>query len=1191
MPKKNHPRISQTKWESHKDTIENLYLSEGKSLKGEGGVIELMKLKGFSASKPQYESQFIRWGFKKKLTRETWHTLGRIIEERDEAGLFSRVYAHGTCLADEKVRKETARYRKCETNRECCLKRELPPGVEVQSDQEDGNQENQYQDEAEETIVSLEAQGTYLDDPQTTDFPTNLLIPEEPWNLESSHNCYQTNNLNNLYNRVFSDHPTPNFHRDTSPHFPHSDTLPLVTPIRRSPSTSFSGIAEFRDIFYIPKNTISLFTDLNKPFFRGFRALFRNNQSKILASINQTKHLLPGEPGQELQRSSVDVVILKQILYLLMNNFAGSDYAAFDTIFEQVRQFSVAHMEDILDALPHLYAAALQQSILTIAIKSNIPVLVSAVLRRGLDINRVTCRFGGRRYTPLGLACKFCSLEIVKILLHAGANPNQTIHQNPSSSPIYILIGLIPWSSGVNGPPIDSGILRYLLEARARIPIRMLESSRFWRCETVLDVYIQYNKLPIDFAGESFSSINIISDFLGFCRAEKVIAVLQSAFQGLTLEEELQGAEQYLKFVFEIASKQGIISLVDYCLESGLTPNLACLYNAIYGNNLVLVERYIQLGVGIHDLFPGGFSLDFGGKGPMRIFPSAVDSALLEGYSFETCPTTPFAEAIRYGRQEIVTLFKSYGPSQAYISPECIRSIILAAAEVGNKDIVQEFLAMGIGKFEVRDPFFPVLVAAATLGGNDDIVELLMMAGVRPNYTSIAAAILTRNARLLELFLNSTNSTESETAIAYLAVRWGDRDILRLLIDAGVSVSGARTALRPLQLRSFRWEIRTPLEQAVRQGDHETARCLLENGADIDGTSPMNNNSPLQEAVQCGHEQFVQYLLDHGADPNDPCALQAAAKKSCKLARAILVSFCQRYPNGYKTFAIPALREAIENKDEILVRMLVGHVDVNMTLYLRDDGFMTRYLPSLLGKGIATGNIKVVQILLDSDGNPNSTVEFSNKGRLNAVLKAISTGNLDMVKLLHNAGANLNFGAILRINRTALQLAVELGNFEIVKFLLEQGVDVNGSPCIWEGGTALQYAAKAGSIRIAEMLIEHGADINAPGSKYLGRTAFEFAAEHGRIDMLLLLFHRDVNILSDGGEQIRRAREFAENNGQIAAKDLVEQLGAEAQRRVFSSSENNFSQGLAYTSGGLGLLGTEWTEYQQRENVHGETAW
>ena len=115
----------------------------------------------------------MRWGFKKKLARETWHTIGRIIKERDEAGLVSRVHAYGASLSDEKVRKEIARYKTCDANGGCCAKKELPIGIEVRPDQ----------GEVEETILSLEAQGIILNNPKTANPSSDLHVSDESSSL------------------------------------------------------------------------------------------------------------------------------------------------------------------------------------------------------------------------------------------------------------------------------------------------------------------------------------------------------------------------------------------------------------------------------------------------------------------------------------------------------------------------------------------------------------------------------------------------------------------------------------------------------------------------------------------------------------------------------------------------------------------------------------------------------------------------------------------------------------------------------------------------------------------------------------------------------------------------------------------------------------------------------------------------
>ena len=256
---------------------------------------------------------------------------------------------------------------------------------------------------------------------------------------------------------------------------------------------------------------------------------------------------------------------------------------------------------------------------------------------------------------------------------------------------------------------------------------------------------------------------------------------------------------------------------------------------------------------------------------------------------------------------------------------------------------------------------------------------------------------------------------------------------------------------------------------------------------------------------------------------------------------------------------------AIRSNNEILLRLLANHANLNDTAWREKDQSaeyqVSRrhkrtygHIPSLLGEGIVTRNINIVRPLLDSGGDPNSTVAtklpYPRRGRGSAVSEAIYTGDVAMVQLLHNAGADLHFNTTLGLTHTSLQLAVDLGHFHIVQYLLKQGVDVNASPYIWGAGTTFQLAAADGSVGIAEMLVQHGADINAPCSKYEGRTAFQGAAEHGQIDMLLFLFHNGVDIVSDGGKQVQRAGELAESSGQIAAKSLVENFAETARLKA-----------------------------------------
>ena len=58
----------------------------------------------------------------------------------------------------------------------------------------------------------------------------------------------------------------------------------------------------------------------------------------------------------------------------------------------------------------------------------------------------------------------------------------------------------------------------------------------------------------------------------------------------------------------------------------------------------------------------------------------------------------------------------------------------------------------------------------------------------------------------------------------------------------------------------------TPLIYAAAANKVEVVEYLLKNGADINSTTPYQNETALIWAVAAGHEKIVQLLLENGAD-------------------------------------------------------------------------------------------------------------------------------------------------------------------------------------------------------------------------------------------------------------------------------------------------------------------------------------
>ncbi|KAI1138661.1 ankyrin [Hypoxylon sp. FL0543] len=158
------------------------------------------------------------------------------------------------------------------------------------------------------------------------------------------------------------------------------------------------------------------------------------------------------------------------------------------------------------------------------------------------------------------------------------------------------------------------------------------------------------------------------------------------------------------------------------------------------------------------------------------------------------------------------------------------------------------------------------------------------------------------------------------------------------------------------------------------------------------------------------------------------------------------------------------------------------------------------------------------------------------------LLEAIEAGSKNLVQFLVGHGADINKDAVNRIQRTPLQAAAEKGKLDIVEWLLRNGADVNGKPAECSGGTALQFAAMCGNCNVAMLLLDYGAPLGAPPSTFHGRWPLEAAAEHGRLDMIKLLWN--ASIIGFPIEMCNRAMQLAEENGHGACKDLIQELVA-----------------------------------------------
>jgi ankyrin repeat protein len=186
---------------------------------------------------------------------------------------------------------------------------------------------------------------------------------------------------------------------------------------------------------------------------------------------------------------------------------------------------------------------------------------------------------------------------------------------------------------------------------------------------------------------------------------------------------------------------------------------------------------------------------------------------------------------------------------------------------------------------------------------------------------------------------------------------------------------------------------------ASRNGQKETVKLLLENGADINAQNN-SQGSALNAAARRGHLDTVKLLLEKGADIN----LQNNGQGS-------------------------ALNAAARN----------GHLDtVKLLLEKRADiNLQNTRQGSALNAAARRGHLDIVKLLLEKGADIN----LQNDGQGSALNAAATNGHLNTVKLLLEKGADIN----LQNTRqgTALDAATRNGHLDTVKLLLEKGADIN----------------------------------------------------------------------------------------------------------------------------------------------------
>lgn len=342
----------------------------------------------------------------------------------------------------------------------------------------------------------------------------------------------------------------------------------------------------------------------------------------------------------------------------------------------------------------------------------------------------------------------------------------------------------------------------------------------------------------------------------------------------------------------------------------------------------------------------------------------------------------------------------------------------------------------------------------------------------------------------------------SDIWITLNAARDGNVDLLEKLLDQN-----------PELVRCQYWYA-SPLHFAVREGQLEAAKLLVERGADLKEQTLYGQETFLQVATDRGHTELIEYLRGLARvrmdSKGDTQPIHTACKNGDLTSVTELLDHDPTLANQGDGFGRRPIHFAVSNKNHELIELLIARgANIDTTGFSSDSrigGSGFRPIASALWRHSVWAQLndyETVQLLLKHGAEYSMTIAaaLGDEERVRALLLS------DPTLCNHQEPGG----------KRALSAAAERNYVDVVKVLLDAGANPNleeGENC--PQGYALWAASHYGYFEIAEALLDAGADPNAvvessgnPTESAFNREMRELLYRHGGKVGFAQFFHEN----------------------------------------------------------------------------------
>lgn len=541
--------------------------------------------------------------------------------------------------------------------------------------------------------------------------------------------------------------------------------------------------------------------------------------------------------------------ILNLTLYMLSNKSFEPDSNMTTKIHNWIKRSWDARLFDYLLSIPGPTAEALAEHIFFLAIEEGDSCVAKKILDLGLSLNDVRCYDQEQtQRTPLQRSCELGNLELVRMLIDAGADVNSS----PSGAdfPLTLVIDhvsdeMLDLDDRVTSVSGDASALHGEYKLLRRMNVNLAQA--------LLRASANVNPSSVE-SQLVYAVVN--------CHPE-LVSVLLSAGADANFSDSACSLIPLMHAVSAKGSISDIVSIVRNLLHAG--ANVHATYTSQSSTEVMtaLQGAVTQASVDLLQIL-------------LKWGASISESALI-------C-------AVEMMQLDIVEGFIGSG---ARVTPKVIKT----AASTGAPEIFGH-LFDSIESSLRQSNLYEALIAAIRYG-KQDLFDMIMASNVKlpkgPELTAAIEAVVEKGDVPMLRILLDDRSTYRIDAIQSLgcslcsSIAKGWSHITEMLLAAGADVNARSPETG-----------RTPLLEALTRKDADLSRRLLAAGTAVNTQASYENRSyttsELLEAVEWGHSSLIRDIINMGADLNAPLsrheklALTIAVERGDLVGTQLLIS-------------------------------------------------------------------------------------------------------------------------------------------------------------------------------------------------------------------------------------------------------------------------------------------------------------